>query len=95
MSHDISPSKYHCLLCDISFVSKKSSQYHVGSKRHITQQTKILSEKRKERKIIGSQIKEYKEQHRQLKEKVKQSITQFDELDLYIQKVKSYQVDIK
>ena len=38
MSHDISPSKYHCLLCDISFVSKKSSQYHVGSKRHITQQ---------------------------------------------------------
>jgi hypothetical protein len=93
MSHDILPPKYHCLLCDISFVNKKSSEYHVGSKRHITQQKKILSEKRKERKIIGSQIKEYKEQHRQLKAKVEQSITQFEELDLYIQKVKSYQID--
>ena len=95
MSHDISPSKYHCLLCDISFVSKKSSQYHVGSKRHITQQTKILSEKRKERKLIVSQIKEYEEQYNELKAKTEKAFTQFDELDLYIQKVKSYKVDIK
>jgi hypothetical protein len=98
--------KYHCELCDKSFVNKRTSKTHLASTRHITQQKNILSEKRKERKLIGLQFKKDEAQHKQIilqlqqliaqyeqsGEQLKKSFTQFEELDLYIQKVKSYQV---
>ena len=107
MSHGNATPKYHCLLCDISFINKKSSLSHLGSKRHTTQKENILSEKRKERKLIRLQIDKDKtqceqliEQYEQLKAKFNQSREQleksqatYEEIQCYIKKVKSYKVD--
>ena len=94
--------KYHCELCDKSFVNKRSSKSHLASTRHITQQKNILSEKRKERKLMGIQIKKDEAQHKQLflqieqlvtqyeksGEQLQKSMIQFQEIHDYIQKIK-------